>query len=222
MIASAPVRPRHRGQKALLSREALVEAAIAAMREGGSAGLTMRAVAARLDTGASSLYAWVRNQRELEVLVIDAIASEVEAPEDEEPPGEALIAFLLDFGRRLFAVPGAAQMALVVQPTGSAYLDLLERGLEILESAGVDASRAPSVLDTLVLVVTATVAEQDARPKGLGTDPVDLYDAAIAAQPGRWPHLAGAIAALRTIDGEDRLVASLRTCLAGLERERLR
>jgi AcrR family transcriptional regulator len=222
MIAAAPVRPRHRGQKALLSRGALVEAAIALMRDGGSAGLTMRGVAARLDTGASSLYAWVRNQRELEVLVIDAIASEVEAPENSGSPEEALIALLLDFGRRLFAVPGAAQMALVVQPTGPAYLDLLERALGILESARVDAARATSVLDTLILVVTATVAEQDARAKGPGTDPVDLYDVAIAAQPGRWPHLASAIAELRTIEGEDRLVASLRTCLAGLEHERRR
>jgi len=72
------VRPRHRGPKRLLSREAVVAAALDALRDGGPDALTMRALAARLDTGPASLYAWVRNQRALHVLVLDAIAAQVQ------------------------------------------------------------------------------------------------------------------------------------------------
>jgi len=77
MSSTSDVRPRQRGPKLLLSRDAVVAAALAALRDGGPAALTMRGLAVRLDTGPASLYAWVRNQRELHVLVLDSIAAGV-------------------------------------------------------------------------------------------------------------------------------------------------
>jgi AcrR family transcriptional regulator len=217
MTSNSDVKPRQRGPKALLSREAIVLAALEALSEGGPTALTMRGVAARLDTGPSSLYAWVRNQRELHVLVLDAIASEVQLPDDASPPDRQLVQLLLNYARRLYGYRGAAQLALAAQPTGPAHLDLWERCLGLLDQLGIPPRQAASGLDTLILLITATIAEQDTRETGEGPETIpDLYDAAIEADPGRRPRLAAGAALLRTIDGSDRLGESIRIFLRGL------
>lgn len=218
MTSTIDVRPRRRGSKALLNRAAVVEAALDALRDGGPETLTMRGLAARLDTGPASLYAWVRNQRELHVLVLDAIAAQVQLSTEGRPTEQRLIDLLLAYGGCLFAYPGSAQLALAAPPTGPAHLDLLEDCLVLLEELGLEPPRAEEILDALVLLVTATVAEQDARrsDEGSGSIP-ELYDAAIAADPARWPHLAVALTQVRRIDGEQRLVDSIRTFLGGLK-----
>jgi AcrR family transcriptional regulator len=217
MTSTSDVKPRQRGPKALLSREAIVLAALGALREGGPAALTMRGLATRLDTGPASLYAWVRNQRELHVLVLDAIASEAEPPHASDPPDRQLVALLLDYGLRLSAYRGAAQLALTAQPTGPAYLDLLERCLGLLDQLGIPETQAAPGLDTLVLLITATIAEQDTRETGEGPESIpDLYDAAIAIDPNRRPRLAAGAALMRTLDGRDLLRESIRTFLRGL------
>jgi AcrR family transcriptional regulator len=218
MTSSTNVRPRQRGSKALLSRELVVLAALDCLRDGGPAALTMRGLAARLETGPSSLYAWVSNQRALHVLVLDAIAAEVRLPNESDPTAEQMVGLLLEYGRRLFSYPGSAQLSLDAQPTGPAYLDLLERCLTLLEEYGLAAPRAAAILDTLFLLVAATAAEQDARRSDAGGESVpDLYDAPIAADAGRWPRLAAAHAYMRTTDGEQRLAQTIRTFLKGLK-----
>jgi AcrR family transcriptional regulator len=217
MMSQREIRPRQRGPKALLSRESIVLAALKALREGGPVALTMRGVAARLDTGPASLYAWVRNQRELHVLVLDAIASEVELPDEAYPPERQLVQLLLNYAERLFAYRGAAQLAIAAQPTGPAHLDLLERCLGLLEAAGVPQRQAAPGLDTLVLLITATIAEQDTRETGEGPETIpDLYEAAIAEDPSHRPRLAAGAALLRTLDGSERLAESIRIFLRGL------
>ena len=217
MSSNIDVRPRRRGSKALLNRAAVVEAALDALRDGGPTALTMRGLAARLDTGPASLYAWVRNQRELHVLVLDAIAAQVTPSDQPDPPEQRLIDLLLAYGRCLFGYPGSAQLALATSPTGPAHLDLLEDCLVLLEELGLTPPRAEAVLDALFLLVTATVAEQDARrsDEGAGSIP-ELYEAAVTSDPARWPHLATALTQIHRIDGEQRLVDSIRTFLAGL------
>ena len=217
MTEPSSVQPRHRGSKPLLSREAIVAAALDCLREGGPAALTMRGVANRLETGPASLYAWVKDQHEIHVLVLDAIASEVATPNAADPPEQQLVDLLLDYGRRLFAYRGAARLALAAPPTGPVHLDLLERSLVLAEQQGLDAATAASVLDTLFLLVTAGLAEQEARAadEARGSIP-DLYaDAMSGDGPGVRPHLAAALRQLLTIDGEQRLAWSIRTFLRG-------
>jgi len=177
----------------------------------------MRGVAARLETGPSSLYAWVRDQRELHLLVLDAIASEVSPPDEASGAEQQLVDLLLDYARRLFACPGAARLALAAQPTGRAHLDLLERTLGILERRGLDPPTAAATGDTLFLLVTGTLAEQEARTAHAtpGSIP-ELFGAALSDDmAGRWPRLSQAHAALATLDGEERLAWSIRTFLRG-------
>ena len=45
----------------------------------------MRAVAGKLDTGAASLYAHVKDKNELHLLMLDEVIGEVEVPEPADP-----------------------------------------------------------------------------------------------------------------------------------------
>lgn len=209
-MADTDRRARRRDGKRLLSREAVVEAALLMLREGGASALTMRGVAGRLETGPSSLYAWVRGLRELQLLVIDALAARVAPPGDGESPAERITGLLIRYGRELFDHPGAARVALECQPTGPIYLDLLEECLALAVSDGFAVGRAARVIDALVLLVTATAAEQDARASvGADGSVTDLYQAAIAGDAQRWPYLTLGSAELGSLDGEQRLVDML-------------
>jgi AcrR family transcriptional regulator len=70
------------GQRAGLSREAVVGAARAALAERGYAGLTMRGLAARLEVAPNALYSHVGDKAELLDLVLDDVLAEVTVPDD--------------------------------------------------------------------------------------------------------------------------------------------
>lgn len=63
-----------------LSRERVVTAAIALADEKGSAGVTMRALAAKLGVEAMSLYNHVRNREEILDGMVDAVFGEIALP----------------------------------------------------------------------------------------------------------------------------------------------
>src|SRR5688500_16523621 len=66
-----------------LSRELIVTAALKVLRAEGIDAVSMRRVAAELDTGAASLYAHVANKEELLDLVFDAVSGEIPLPEPD-------------------------------------------------------------------------------------------------------------------------------------------
>src|SRR5271155_1475467 len=72
-----PRSTRDRPAKAPLSENAIVDAALAITRTEGLDAVTMRRVAAELDTGAASLYVYVRNRDELLRAMMDRVASTV-------------------------------------------------------------------------------------------------------------------------------------------------
>ena len=76
---------RDRPAKAPLSREAVVDAGLSVLRRAGLDAVTMRAVAAELDTGAASLYVYVANRDELLNQMFDAVASEVDLGPEPDP-----------------------------------------------------------------------------------------------------------------------------------------
>ena len=69
---ASPRSRRDRPAKPALSREAIVDAALAIVREEGIDALTMRRLAQALDTGPASLYVYVANRDELWDLLFDA------------------------------------------------------------------------------------------------------------------------------------------------------
>lgn len=76
----APAARHRRGRPSRLSREAVLDAAIALLEQGGLEGFTLAALAKRLDAGVMSLYTYFPNRDALLLAVSDAIYSRFQYP----------------------------------------------------------------------------------------------------------------------------------------------
>jgi hypothetical protein len=81
-----PLSRRERPAKPALTREGFVGAALTILEEEGLGTVTMRRIAASLDTGAASLYVYVRDTEDLQAGVLDALIGAV-APAGAEGRG---------------------------------------------------------------------------------------------------------------------------------------
>ena len=155
---------RTRPAKSPLSQEAIVSTALDLLSREGMAGLSLRKVAAALDTGAASLYVYVANLDELHVLVLDRVLGEVELPPERTGDWRnRLKAVLRSYFGALLARPGLAQVALSTIPSGPNMMALTEALLSLLAEGGVDLPRAAWAIDLLLLQTAAVAAEQDNR-----------------------------------------------------------
>src|SRR6266567_2699635 len=125
---------RERPAKPALTREGIVAAAVGVMQAEGLDRVTMRRLAAELDTGPASLYVYVRNTAELHAAVLDDMLGAVDlAPVTATDNWQdRLVQVLTSYTKLLFDNPGLAQSALVARPSGPGYLNLLEAVLALL------------------------------------------------------------------------------------------
>ncbi len=210
MSLPAPsVSRRERPAKRALTRQGIVAAAVEILRSEGLAGLTMRRLAQSLDTGAASLYVYVRNTAELHAAVLDELLSGVDlAPVDADGNWhERLRRVLASYTVVLFAHPGLADSAMTARPCGPHALDLWEALLALLHEGGVPDDRAAWGVDLLLQIATATAAEHGARARAV--DPGDEQDAVETAirgaSPDSHPRVAALAVELLSGEGADRL-----------------
>ncbi|HMG62736.1 MAG TPA: TetR/AcrR family transcriptional regulator C-terminal domain-containing protein [Streptosporangiaceae bacterium] len=212
---------RERPSKPALTRAGIVAAAIAVMQAEGLDRVTMRRLAQELDTGAASLYVYVRNTAELHAAMLDELLTAVDlgpvtAPGDWR---ERLIAVLWSYTRILFEQPGLAPSVLVTRPSGPAYLSLAEGILALLSAGRVPADRAAWAVDLLLHFATSTAAEQGTRQRAVDApDEDDALAAALRAAPAAtYPQLA-AIGAdgLLSGPGPDRLTWGFTVLINGV------
>ena len=102
MIArtAQPVSRRDRPAKAPLSREAIIGAALGLLRTEGLERLTMRRLAAALDTGAGSLYVYFRNVEHLYAALLDELLGEVDLSPGDRAEGRVGGVLLVPHGLR--------------------------------------------------------------------------------------------------------------------------
>src|ERR1041384_8259259 len=122
---SAPRSRRERPAKPALTREGIVATAVGVMREEGLERVTMRRLAAELDTGPASLYVYVRNTAELHGAMLDELTAEL-GPRDGADWREQLIDLLWSYTDLLFAYPSLARSVLLLRPSGPNYLRLID------------------------------------------------------------------------------------------------
>ena len=146
-------------RKQPLSVERIVQTALDIVAAEGFEALTMRRVAATLDTGPASLYAHVVNKADLDELLIGYLCSRIVLPEPD--PDDVARADLRPRGadpRPVPALPGISQAALGVVPSNPEALRLSEGMLGILLAGGVPAQTAAWAIDALSLYVNATAS----------------------------------------------------------------
>ena len=220
---------RERPAKPALSRDGVIAAASAILRDEGLERVTMRRVAAALDTGPASLYVYVRDTEDLHAGVLDALLARLHAPAESERDALAgaggswrdrLKALLTRYARLLAGHPAIARMAMSTQPSGPHYLALVDAVLALLAEGGVADGEAAWAVDLLLLYATAIAAEQGARRTAPApADAVSALAVAVAtADPGRHPHVARLGRELFSGPGEARLGWALDVLLEGVLR----
>ncbi|MGI8678400.1 MAG: TetR/AcrR family transcriptional regulator [Jatrophihabitans sp.] len=162
----SPRSTRDRPAKAPLSVEAIVDAALAILRSESLAALSMRRVAAALDTGAGSLYVYVAGREGLLAAVFDRIIATIELdPPDPTRWREQLHRLLARTRDALLSYPGIAAATMIDPPQTEASLDLLENLLGILLAGGLDTQDAAWTADILAAQVTYAAIEAELRHK---------------------------------------------------------
>jgi AcrR family transcriptional regulator len=143
-----------------LTRERLVGAALGLIGEDGLEGLSMRALADRLEVKAASLYWHVRDRRELLELLAGSILDTVPPAGGRSDWRPAVVAAAAAFGKRVGAQKDADRILLEVPdslPRGATYAELIRQ----LEAAGLYATEASEV----ALMIMIHVISSPAPPK---------------------------------------------------------
>jgi AcrR family transcriptional regulator len=224
---NAPASPRStrdRPAKAPLSEAAIVEAALAITQAEGLEAVTMRRVAAALDTGAASLYVYVRNRDELLHAMMDRVAQTVPLTTPETDRWREQVHDLMrGFRDALESWPGIATVLIGEAPATEGTLAGAENLFGILLAGGITTQDAAWAVDILMLIVTATAAETDVRRAAGHTTQADHEDAIARIRdtferlpPERFPLIVSHSSEMVAGVGDERFHFAVDTFLDGL------
>jgi AcrR family transcriptional regulator len=215
---------RARPAKAPLSEEAVVDAALAILKSQGLEAVTMRRVAAALDTGAMSLYVYVSSREGLLQAMLDRVTATIELEAPDPSRWRAQLHSLLGrLHHALVAHPGMAALTLADPPTTETVLLLAENLLGILLAGGLDPQDAAWGCDILILLGTAVASEDDVqRARGRSDDrdrqaQVDeIYNTLAGLPPDRFPLIATHAAQMVAGAGDERFRFAIDVVIDGM------
>ncbi|SBT43529.1 TetR/AcrR family transcriptional regulator [Micromonospora auratinigra] len=216
-----PVSRRDRPAKPPLSRAGTVAVALRIMREEGLERVTMRRLAAELDTGPASLYVYVHNMAELHGAILDELLSDLHLPATggaEDRWRADLRALLTEYTELLIRYPSLARSVLTLRPSGPNYVRLIDRVLGLLHAGGVPTAQAAWGVDLLLQHCTATAAEQGTRDEAVEADGEHdlLVEALREAEETDHPDVARARDDLFSGTGPQRLAWTFEALIAGI------
>ncbi|MEV0993572.1 TetR/AcrR family transcriptional regulator C-terminal domain-containing protein [Nonomuraea sp. NPDC050202] len=203
-----PRRPR-------LSRERIVEAAVALLDAEGVAGFSMRALAARLGAGTMSLYEYVQSKEDVLDLALDEVIGEIEAPGEAGPWRDFLTAQLTQSRavmRRHPWVPALTATRPLLGPQAVARSRLF---YSALAGAGLEGPVLTAAVGTLTSYVNGFVAAENTWWQKVRTPAADAEIRAKVAG-----HLDGELARLSQVEDADfdgQFLLGLGLILDGIE-----
>jgi AcrR family transcriptional regulator len=212
---------RDRPAKAPLSRDAVIEAGQNVLRKEGIDGVTMRRVAAELDTGAASLYVYVANRQDLLNQMFDAVVGEVELAGEPDPARwrEQLVAMLTAAREAMDRYPGIARVPLAHIPTGPNATRASDHLLGLLRAGGVDDRSAAWFADVVFLFVNAAAYETSIYvEEGRSEEHVEqeIREEFAQLSPTEFPNIASLMPFLTSGDGDERFAFGLQLMINGL------
>ena len=218
-ITSALRRRRERPAQPALTRSGIITVALAILRDEGLSKVTMRRIAAALDTGPASLYVYVRDTEDLHAQLLDALIGPVAAAHFAEGTWrERLVAVLTWYTRLLFGYPEIARLTLFNWPTGPNYFALIDLVLTLLIEGGVPDNEAAWAVNLLLQFASATAAEQGTRSASphAAEQMATLAAAITTVEVAAYPQIARLGNELLSGDGADRLAWGLNVLINGI------
>ncbi|WP_051830738.1 TetR/AcrR family transcriptional regulator C-terminal domain-containing protein [Streptomyces novaecaesareae] len=204
-----------------LTREKIIDAALAYVDEHGLAALSNRKLGAALGVEGMTLYYYVPSKAALLDGMVERLL-ELSAgalfAEPEGPWTEVVREFAVELRRLLLAHP-AMLTVLATRPAATpTALALLERGIAVLRDGGVPLGDALDVLNSVVRwTIGHTLGEAGETPHHEGTEPQPEQFAAL--DQATFPRLARAFATGEGLDSEQCFHRTLRILLAGYAAE---
>ncbi|TDP98124.1 TetR/AcrR family transcriptional regulator [Labedaea rhizosphaerae] len=207
-------------RKKPITVEAIISTAFDIVEKEGYEALTMRRVAAALETGPSSLYAHVVNKEDLDELLIGRLCAEIELPApDPATWRRQLIDVCTQLRDQYLRYPGISQAAFAAAPSNLDTLRVSEGMLAILLAGGVDPQTAAWTIDALTLYVNAHSLEVSLAARRSDEAWVRSRDEMLnrfAALPDTFPQTKRYAAELTAGTTHDRFAFTLGLMLDGL------
>jgi AcrR family transcriptional regulator len=216
---------RDRPAKPALSREAVVDAGLHVLRAEGIDAVTMRRVAAALDTGPASLYVYVRNRQDLLNQMMDAVAGEIDVGDEPDPERwrEQLVGLLTRVREAMDRHPGIARVPLANIPSGPNAVRVAERVLALMRAGGIEDRVSAWAVDVIFLYVNAAAyeasiyAEERGASPEVGEEVRDTLRAQFGALPAdEFPNLVSMLEHLTSGDADERFAFGLQLMIEGL------
>lgn len=213
---------RGRAAKAPLTRESIVAAALALIRERGVDAVALRHIAEQVQTGPASLYAYFENRDVLLDHVLDAAYAQVQLVEEDDLERgwrDALAGTVVNTIGTLERYPGLGTVALGTIPTLPGALRLAEHELMLMEAGGVPEDRRALAVDLIAQFAASSAIERtirlDTRRGDAERDRVRaVYE---NADPERFPRVTRAAALLTRPDERARRDFAIRVLINGIE-----
>ncbi len=207
-----------------LTRDAVVDQAVAIADAEGLDAVTVRRVAQELGVTPMALYWHVSNKDELLAAMGDRLYAPLSAATDTGAPWQDQLRELADaLLAAIVAHPRLAPLAGARVLGNDNGRRLTETALSLLESAGFSVPESAVISRRILHTILTMVTEQENLGAGLGPQEREAMvrdkKAALAAlPPGAYPHLVAAIDDLTSCDDEVAYYSySLDLLLAGIE-----
>ncbi len=207
-----PARPGRRRQP--LTREQIVDAAVAILDSEGVEALTIRRIGEALNTGSATLYWYIASKDELAELVYDRVMGEIELPDpDPEHWQDQLKELGLQVYRVMLRHNDLVRLSLGRIPVGPNALRVIDWTMGLLAAAKIPNPAASYIGDIFGRYVDASVLEVAAQ----GGPPPELVGQYFASLPAsQFPNLAAAAGSLVEGDTHTRFEFGLDLLLRGL------
>jgi AcrR family transcriptional regulator len=204
---------RSPGQRAGLSRERVLDAALAIADRDGLAALTMRRLGSELGVEAMTLYHHLPNKDALLDGLVERVLELAAPPETD---GRAWTDSMRDYAIALRATlrqhPGVLPLAATRPAVTPQTLRTVERSLELLHSAGFSLGLALDLVNTLSVFVIGHVAAEEAIPAATEADSIAQL---AELDPAEFPLLSAAARDGQGTDDESRFRTAVEAFLLG-------
>lgn len=207
------------GRPAKFSRSQLQAAALALVDREGLAGLSMRSLADELGTGAMTLYNYVSQREELDVLVVEAVIAQAHWPAGRhESWQDEVRAIASAWWRAVRAHPHAIVLILTRRSRSPAVFEVTESLLGALARSGRSGQPLLVAFRALSALIMGLAQAELAGP--LAVQAAESAEATIARfralPPERYPKLIEIAGAAVESSAESEFQASLDLLLTGL------
>ncbi len=215
MISSAGARGR--GRRAGLTRDRVVDAAVAAIDRDGIDGFSLRRLAGELDVDPMSIYNHVANKDALLDAVVERVMSGIVLDRDPRIPWQDQIrGGAAAFRDVALAHPQVAVLMLTRRVLTAVPLRLMREAVAPVLSVGVPVTEAVDVVRTFTAFLTGSILRE--LGSGLSLAGVDADRAGERARDlGADPLLAAAAAGIAEIDHRALFDYGVELLIAGVE-----